>query len=62
MELAFITKNNGWFNQVYEIKANPSQEDMAKLNEICFARGHKDYQVIYLTDNGLNKLKMFISE
>ena len=60
MELAFITKNNGWFNQVYEIKVNPSQEDMKKLNEICFARGNKDYQVIYLTDNELGKLKMFI--
>ena len=62
MELAFITKNNGWFNQVYEIKTNPSQEDMEKLNEICFTRGNKDYQVIYLTDNELSKLKMFISE
>ena len=60
MELAFITKNNGWFNQIYEIKVNPSQEDMVELNEICFARGHKDYQVIYLPECELNKLKMFI--
>ena len=62
MELAFITKNNGWFNQVHEIKVNPSQEDMEKLNEICFARGHMDYHVIYLTNNELSKLKMFINE
>lgn len=61
MELAFITKNNGWFNQVYEIKVNPSHEDIEKLNEICFARGHKDYQVIYLTDSEISKLKMFIN-
>ena len=59
MDIAFIiTKSMP--QRVFEIKLNPSAEDISTLEEHCKARGEETHMVVWLDEVGYFKLANFM--
>lgn len=59
-EIAFIINNDLVFPKIFEIQVNPNMEQIERMKEICEARGGENHRLVYLTQENIRQLEMFM--